>query len=355
MTQEALAVARGSGEDVRELAAMLHRLAYMRRSQARLTEAEQLGAEAIDMLRGADSGSNPQLAYGLRTLAFILQEQQKFDAAASAFRESLAIFRRCYPEDHPDVRSAVDWLKQAVERRGDTSEIDEMEIEQATLDRPSEQLRLAGLLLTEHRSGSAHEKEAQRLVHGAIDEYGRVAVESPGNLERRLESVKGYQKVAAFCATNPLLADEIDLVHRRLTAELEELLAAFPNSAECQVEVAQLYAETAYFSVTHQRQEEAADLLRRAALAVERVQDPAQSLNALYYLAMARMRLGDEAGYRQVCATMLQTPGSRGNDSIGMRRAWIWCLGPHPNEDLSQALKNAEEFVAHNSLRSALL
>jgi tetratricopeptide (TPR) repeat protein len=118
------------------------------------------------------------------------------------------------------------------------------------------------------------------------------------------------------------------------------------------VQVSQLYSGCAYFSATNQRQEEANDFLRKAAVAIERVRDPAQSLNALYLLAMARMRLGDEAGYRQLCATMLQIPGSRGNDSIGMRRAWIWCLGPHPNQDLSDAIKNAEEFVAQNSLRA---
>jgi tetratricopeptide (TPR) repeat protein len=350
VTQEALAVARSSRLEFPELATMLHRFAYMRRSQARLVEAEQLARQAVDMHRRVHSGPHPEMADALRTLAIALEEQQKFEDAASAFHESLAIFRSCYAENHPDVRYTAGHLKKLLESGGDKSEIDEFESEQADALGPSNHLRLARLLLTKNQSGNAHEKEARRLVQRAIDEYSQVSVDSPSNLNTRLEAVKGYQQVAAFCAANPDFDGELDQVHRRLTSELEALLAAFPHSAECQVDVSKLYSGCAYFAATNQRQDEAADFLRKAAMAVERVPDPARSINALYFLAMARMRLGDEAGYRQLCVEMLQAPGSRGNDSIGMRRAWIWCLGPHPNEDLSGALKNAEEFVAQNSL-----
>jgi tetratricopeptide (TPR) repeat protein len=355
VTQEALTVARSSGKEFPELAAMLHRFAYMRRSQSRLAEAEKLALQAVEMHRRVHSSPHPQMAHGLRTLAVVLQEEQKYAEAASAFRESLEIFRRCYPENHPDVRATAGSLKELLEGRGDTAETDEFASEQADALGPRNHLRLAGLLLTKNQSDSAREKEAHRLVQRAIDEYSQVAVDYAGNPDLRLETVKAYQKVAAFCADHRVLTGELDQVQRRITAELDELLATFPNSTECQVEASKIYSGCAYFSYTRERQEEAAEFLHKAALAVERVQDTSETLNALYFLAIARMRLGDEAGYRQLCATMLRTPATRGNDSVGIRRAWIWCLGPHPNEDLSDALKNAEAFVAHNSLGARYL
>jgi serine/threonine protein kinase len=346
VTEEALAVAHSTGKDYPELATMLHRYAAMRTGQARFAEAEQIARQAVDMHRRVHKSPHPELAYGLTTLAKSLHEQRKIEAAESAYRESLAVFRRCYPEEHPDVRSTIDALTTLLEGRGDKSEL---EREEAGFDSPSDHLRLASLLLTKYRSGSAHKEEARRLIRRAIDEYAKVAVDFPDNLRRRLSAVEGFVNLATLCTTDHDFAGELDQVDRRLTAELQALLATFANSTECQLEVAITYAGRAYFSATNQRQKEAADLLHKAVLATKGVRDPAYSVNALYYVAIVQLRLGDKAGYEESCAAMLEVPPGSGNDSTEFRRAWIWCLGPHAGKDLSAPVKQAEEWALSNS------
>src|SRR5262249_39829830 len=89
-----------------------------------------------------------------------------------------------------------------------------------------------------------------------------------------------------------------------------------------------------------------ADQLDRAA---KRGLAPALHVNALFYLAIARLRLGDEAGYREACAAMREVPDDNADDSVPYQRLWILCLGPHPGEDLSVQLKQAEEFATNKS------
>jgi serine/threonine protein kinase len=354
-TQEALSIARRSGEEFPELATMLHRYAAMRREQARYAEAEQLAHQAVAMHRRVHNGPHPELGYGLRTLADTLQQQQKFAEAESACRESLAVFRRCFPADHPDVRSTIDALRTLLEARGVKSATDEFDSEDTVSDSAGDHLRLAGLLLTKNPSGDVQKEVARRLIQRAIDEYGQVAVNSPGNLRRRLRAVDGFVKVATLCITDSDLAGELDQVNRQLTAELEALHSAFPNSTECHLCAADAYACCAYFSATNQRQEEAADFLRKSTLALERVPDPADSVNSLYLIAIMQLRLGDEVGYRESCAAMFRVPPGSRNDSTELRRAWIWCLGPHVGEDLSMPLKHAEEFAVNNSFGAPYL
>jgi serine/threonine protein kinase len=357
VTQEALAEAQQSGEEFPELATMLHRFATMRSEQSRHAEAETLALQAIDMHRRVRKGPHPELAYGLVTLAKALHEQLKIEEAEAAYRESLAVFRRFYPEDHPDVRSTVDALTALLEVRRDKSktdplerEIDELETEQTHSDSPGYYLRLAGLLLTKHGPVTAHQEEARRLIQRAIGEYGRVAIDSPGNLRRRLRAVEGFVDVATFCTSDPDFAEELDQVNQQLSEELQALCTAFPDSAECQLTVAEAYMKRAYFSAKYQRQQEAADFLRKAVLTIEGVREPADTINTLYLLAITQLRLGDEAGYRKTCDSMLRVPVGSRNDSSEFRRACIWAFGPHPGQDLSVPLKQAEEWAANNSL-----
>jgi tetratricopeptide (TPR) repeat protein len=354
-TQEALAIARSSGEEFPELATMLHRQAAMRFEQARFAEAEKLARQAIDMQRRVYDGPHPELGNGLITLAKTLHEQQKIEEAELTYREGLAVFRRCYPNHHPDIRSTIDALATLLEGRGDKSAMAELEREDASSDSPGDHLRLAELLLTKNRSGSAHKEEARRLIQRAVAEYAQVAVDSPGNLRRRLNAAEGFAKVATFCTSDSDFAGEVEQLNRLLTAELEALLATYPNSTECQLKAAETYARCAYISSKNQRQQEAAEFLRKATLALARIRDPADSAEAIYYLAIVRLRLGDEAGYRECCAAMLRVPPGSRNDSTEYRRAWIWCLGPHADEDLSVPLKQAEEFAVNNSFGARYL
>jgi tetratricopeptide (TPR) repeat protein len=123
-----------------------------------------------------------------------------------------------------------------------------------------------------------------------------------------------------------------------------------------EIEFAISYTWLANYLGTTNREEEARAVLRKAAghldRAAKRGLAPAFHVNALFYLAIARLRLGDEAGYREACAAMLEVPNDNTDDSVPYQRLWIWCLGPHPGIDLSVQLKLAEELAANNSFDS---
>ena len=71
--------------------------------------------------------------------------------------------------------------------------------------------------------------------------------------------------------------------------------------------------------------------------------------NALYLLAVAQLRLGDKAGYRATCKTLVDLPVSRTDVVANSRPVWPLCLAPDALDDMSRLVKRAEEFVAENS------
>ncbi len=123
-----------------------------------------------------------------------------------------------------------------------------------------------------------------------------------------------------------------------------------------ETEFAVSYAWLANYLANTHRNDEARALLRKAAEHLDRAAKrglaPALHVNALYYLAVARLRLGDEAGYRDACAAIFQVPTDNSDTSVPYQRLWIWCLGPHPGKDLSVQLKQAEVLAANNSFDS---
>jgi serine/threonine protein kinase len=120
-----------------------------------------------------------------------------------------------------------------------------------------------------------------------------------------------------------------------------------------ETEFAVSYAWLANYLAANHREDEAKALIRKAAdhldHAAKRGLAPAWHINALFYLAIARLRVGDEAGYREACVAMLDVTDDKSDDSVSYQRLWIWCLGPHSGEDLSVQLKQAEEFATNNS------
>jgi serine/threonine protein kinase len=120
-----------------------------------------------------------------------------------------------------------------------------------------------------------------------------------------------------------------------------------------ETEFAISYAWLANYLATNHREEEAQAVIRKAADHLDHAEKrglaPAFHINALYFLAIARLRLGDEVGYREACAAMLDVPDDNADDSVPYQRLWILCLGPHAGEDLSVQLKQAEEFVTKES------
>jgi serine/threonine protein kinase len=110
------------------------------------------------------------------------------------------------------------------------------------------------------------------------------------------------------------------------------------------------HARLAYYLATTDRQQEATEYLRKAALGTKRLTQPVELGDVLFSVGVIKLWLGDEAGYRENCKALADVPVAGLQDDFRLRRSWIWCLGPHPGDDLSVPLKWAKEYAEKNSL-----
>jgi tetratricopeptide (TPR) repeat protein len=73
--------------------------------------------------------------------------------------------------------------------------------------------------------------------------------------------------------------------------------------------------------------------------------------NALYLMALAQLRQGDNTGYRATCETLFDLPVRSWDDAIRSRPIWTPCVAPDALDDMSRVVKLAEQFVADKSLK----
>jgi tetratricopeptide (TPR) repeat protein len=204
-----------------------------------------------------------ETAWGLKVLANAQVEQKKFVEAEKAVREALEVFRRQFPEDHPNIRDTMYQLRTVLEARGDKRGVEALDKEEAEIamrsGSPAYHLQLAELLtrqsITAFRAdeaqrlamdASARSEAAHREIRQAIESYGRVALEHPRDLNSRLEAISGFVKTLKVCIAAPGFADEADELNRRLETELSKLIGAFPESSDCQWRSAMRYVDWAY-------------------------------------------------------------------------------------------------------------
>jgi serine/threonine protein kinase/Tfp pilus assembly protein PilF len=251
VTRQGMELARESSEEFADFASMLHQYADLKNKQGHFAKAEELSRRAVEMHRRVH-GEHRDTAHALEKLATALKAQNKLDEAEKALSERLAIFRRFFPSDHVQLRNARQQLKSVIEARGDLARVDALAKEEADeamrADATGHHVRLAGLLLSNlppDITGTEMEEEAHRLLRWAIDAYGKVAAKYPNDLDRRLKALDGYLAIINLCAGRNA-ARELDETYRNLTAELEALLAHFPDSTSCQEKVGHRYRQAAF-------------------------------------------------------------------------------------------------------------
>ena len=114
--------------------------------------------------------------------------------------------------------------------------------------------------------------------------------------------------------------------------------------------IASHYVRLAYFLAHTHREDEAAELVRKAADYAKRITDPVHSVNVLWAMAPLQLRMGDHAGYRETCQTLIDVPVADADDLTKLRLITTWCSGPDALDDLNLPVKHAEGFAANNSL-----
>jgi serine/threonine protein kinase len=116
------------------------------------------------------------------------------------------------------------------------------------------------------------------------------------------------------------------------------------------LEIAATYLEHGLLLAASHREDEAAESVRKATLYANRITHPVELVNALYHLAIAQLRLGDQAGYRATCKALVNAPTAGVDDHSRWRATWACCLAHDALDDPSLPVKRAKEFVANNSL-----
>jgi tetratricopeptide (TPR) repeat protein len=123
---------------------------------------------------------------------------------------------------------------------------------------------------------------------------------------------------------------------------LELFIAADPDASWPHAMLGQTFIDEGDWS-------HAADHLSAAIRGPRVVVDSA--VNSGYGLALVSLRLGDQAGYRDACAALLQaTRASEGKNSWACNRAaWTSVLGPHALQDFAFPLRFASEAIEKSS------
>jgi serine/threonine protein kinase len=120
-------------------------------------------------------------------------------------------------------------------------------------------------------------------------------------------------------------------------------------------EIVRLYTCVAYYLTATDRLQQAADYVDRAARNAKRLTDPTWLADSLYYVALVQARLGDTAGYRATCETIVKVPLSQILPPGRLRPIVTPCLLPGALEDPRVPIKLAEEVLATNPLNEASL
>jgi non-specific serine/threonine protein kinase/serine/threonine-protein kinase len=210
--------------------------------------------------------------------------------------------------------------------------------------------------------GAVHENVADSLVEYACNLYMQLRYEEA---ERHLSEalniyrqcgVSGGRLIFTFELMQRMLAssgrhDEAERVIEQARAAIQEYEKRPRVSAPKLVEnVVATCLGFAYYFAAMEKHEQAAEFLHRAALAAEGIHSPLESAQANSGLAIMRLRLGDEAGYREACEKLVQLAPRLADDQARLNCIRVSCLGPDGVEDPSQLVALAKKFAANNTL-----
>jgi serine/threonine protein kinase len=434
-------------------------------------------AERLDKLK-----DQPEVEAELRTvLGNVYSDLGEYTSAAEMHRKAMALRKKLYGDQHPGVTQSLEYLsgvnywdprgsdveelhREAAERRrklrNDQNALTEvesiyrelLEIDPDGATEHNYHLRLAETVLGKNPVNDAQGQEARRLIRRAMEGYAQVAIQYPNDVYRRLEAAIGYVAVAKICADfRDYFADETEEAHRRLFAELQALLATFPDSNQCQWQCAMVYrswafaiildpnsaslsqaeqayrnaidllkkkslaaadpprvshylasthaylgdvlvrlgrpneAESAfraaidlyderpmeierepieelelgidcirfaYLLATRGQPEEASGVLDKAASSIKRLGNTDYTAKHTWCLALARLRLGDNGGYRQACAALEKEVNTSSDDAARIMLPWACALGPNAIDDLTKPLKQAEANIANHPINA---
>ena len=94
------------------------------------------------------------------------------------------------------------------------------------------------------------------------------------------------------------------------------------------LEIVNAHLFYAMFLVATNREQEAAEFVRKAALRATQLTEPVDLVAALWIKALLQLRLGDETGYRETCKALVDVPVASADELTKMRHDHDLVLRP---------------------------
>jgi tetratricopeptide (TPR) repeat protein len=116
------------------------------------------------------------------------------------------------------------------------------------------------------------------------------------------------------------------------------------------LEIVNAHLFYAVFLVATNREHEAAEFVRKAAVRTKKLTEPVDLVAALWMTALLQLRLDDEAGYRETCKALADVPVANADELTKMRTVTTWCYGPDALADMTPVVERAEQLVVNNSV-----
>jgi serine/threonine protein kinase len=192
-------------------------------------------------------------------------------------------------------------------------------------------------ILREQTGKNNNAEAALRRAVELFDEHAAKFDEAPVNNSERARS---YFELAYFL-TRAERMEEAQPYFRKASDVLEE-------SSEVEADVIEGFARFAYYLGTNHQEDVATEFIKKAGLNAQRVSESNASAEALYYVALVQLRLGNDAGYRATCKSLLEVPYGHLN-SAKWRPIWTPCLAPNSLDDFRSVVTRAEDYVASTS------
>ncbi len=203
-------------------------------------------------------------------------------------------------------------------------------------------------------TNSNYLSQVEHAYHEAITllENQSLAAADPLRVSHCLASTHGYLGDVLMRLGSP---NEADAAFRRAIDIYEQRPTDIAREPVEELEASLDYIRYAYLLATRKQPEEASGHLDKAARAIERMKGSDHSAHHIFLLALTRRRLGDQAGYREACATLEKTVDMVGDSDAPAMLPWTCGLGPNALEDLSGPLKQAEANIAKNPLNAPFM
>ncbi len=185
----------------------------------------------------------------------------------------------------------------------------------------------------------------------SIDLLEKVSLKDPKmpRLWFMLSMLSGYLGDAAWVSAK---SEDAEAAFKRAMEICDQHRAEIENTTDPEtiIEIVRLYTCVAHYLSATERSPQAVDYVDRASASAKTLTDPSCRAGSLFYVALMQARLGDTAGYRATCETIVKLPFSEIVPRGRNRPIVTPCLLPGALEDPRVPVKLAEEYLATNPL-----